>query len=142
MKNFLNRIQTKFSIWMNGRNGRDELVTAACFAGVVCLIFSVLSRRYKFYLLALFLWGYTIFRICSKNLAKRRLENENFQSLFGNFYKIGKKYISLIKLSIKERKTSRFFLCKKCGQIIRIPKGKGTIEISCPKCRNHFLRRT
>ena len=38
--------------------------------------------------------------------------------------------------------THRFFKCPKCGQVVRTPKGKGTIRITCPKCRETFVRKS
>ena len=33
-----------------------------------------------------------------------------------------------------ERKTSKFLKCPACGQILSVPKGKGKIRVTCPKC--------
>lgn len=34
-----------------------------------------------------------------------------------------------------ERKTTKFLKCPNCGQILSVPKGKGKIRVTCPKCR-------
>ena len=33
----------------------------------------------------------------------------------------------------------QYFFCSKCRQKLRVPKGKGKIEITCPVCRNQFI---
>lgn len=33
-----------------------------------------------------------------------------------------------------QRKTSRFLKCPTCGQVLSVPKGKGKIRVTCPKC--------
>lgn len=43
---------------------------------------------------------------------------------------------------LKQRKTHRFFKCPECGVTVRVPKGKGKIKITCPKCKNAFVRNT
>ena len=35
-----------------------------------------------------------------------------------------------------------YYRCRNCGQIVRVPRGKGTVKIICPKCRNTFTDRT
>ena len=45
-------------------------------------------------------------------------------------------------LNFENRKYARVFLCKKCGRYIRIPKKKGRVEVTCPKCGNKEIHRT
>ena len=42
----------------------------------------------------------------------------------------------------EQRKIYRIFYCPTCKQKIRAPKGKGKIQITCPKCKTEFIRRT
>lgn len=75
--------------------------------------------------------AYSMFRIFSRDRWDRANENTVFM-----------KYVKLIKLNFENRKYARVFLCKKCGRYIRVPKNKGKIEITCPKCGNKEIRRT
>jgi DNA-directed RNA polymerase subunit RPC12/RpoP len=52
------------------------------------------------------------------------------------------RYIKLWRLKFEQRKTARIYMCPQCGKMIRVPKGRGKIQISCPKCRNKIIRRT
>ena len=38
-----------------------------------------------------------------------------------------------------QRGTYRFFKCPQCRQIVRVPKGRGKICITCPKCKTEFM---
>ncbi|MBO5073579.1 MAG: hypothetical protein J6C32_11505 [Eubacterium sp.] len=52
-------------------------------------------------------------------------------------------YFKYWKRKIQERNsTKKLFRCPKCHQTIRVPRGKGKIAITCPKCRNEFVKRT
>ena len=87
-----------------------------------------------FNLLAIAVLVYSYFRIFSKNIARRQAENAKFLELTApirGFF--GKK---------SGDKTHRIFQCPQCGQKVRVPKGKGKIEITCPNCRNHFIKRS
>ena len=49
--------------------------------------------------------------------------------------------LSLIFDRLKDRQ-HRYFACPKCRQTVRVPRGKGKISITCPKCREKFIRKT
>lgn len=114
----------KFANFMIGRNGADQLSQAIVGAGVVCYVIYIFSGK------QIFNWGstaallYALFRVLSRNTAARSRENREFM-----------KYVQFIKMKWELRKTHKVFLCKKCKKIVRVPKGKGRIEVTCPSCR-------
>jgi len=88
------------------------------------------------YVLALACLIYSYFRMLSKNTQKRYKEN----LMYVGCTKHIRGWFNAWKLRFKERKTHHIYRCKKCGQNIRVPKGKGRICITCPKCKNEFIK--
>ena len=130
-----NKIRWYLQKFMVGRNGRDELQTVTLFAAV---IFSVISSFMikiihvrLFDTLSVLILVYSMFRFLSKDVYKRREENRKFLQ-----------EIEFLKLRISVRKTHKIYRCKGCGRKIRVPKGKGRIEITCPLCGRKFRKRT
>ena len=81
---------------------------------------------------------YTYFRIFSRNIQQRYAENQKFLQMTSKFrFRFNKE-----KDLMKQRKTHHIYSCPGCGQKIRIPKGKGKIEIECPKCHTKFVKRS
>ena len=138
MKEWLNKLKMNISRFMYGRNGQDELGTAAYTSGVVIYIISVFFKNGILITIGMFLFAYGIFRGFSRNTWKRQRENAVFLDLM----KCPGKYVTLLKLQWEYRHTHRYYMCWHCGQIIRVPKGKKKIEITCPKCSRKFIRRT
>ena len=138
MKDFLYKIRTKITRWMYGRNGQDEFSDACYMAGVVLLVVGMIFRSVWIYLPALVICGYSIFRTTSKNLIRRQGENVWFLQKTDKV----KKFFDLQKRRWRDRKKSCYYRCKGCRQMIRVPKGHGKIEITCPKCGNKFIRKT
>ncbi|MBE6900309.1 MAG: hypothetical protein E7479_06570 [Ruminococcaceae bacterium] len=130
-------ILQKLREFMYGRNGTDQLSLALVAGGFFFYTLYVFSRSRIFYLVSLILYGISIFRTLSKNIGKRREENQKFLNLW---YKLKNKWVG-IKADFEERKTYKHFKCPSCGQKIRIPRGRGKIEIRCPKCSNRFIKK-
>lgn len=45
-----------------------------------------------------------------------------------------KRQKSLLKKMWKQHKTHAFLKCPQCGQVLSVPKGKGKLIVTCPKC--------
>ncbi len=123
------RIQTGLRHFMAGRYGPDKLTTYLLWASVILMLVSMFLTGPKikliFMLVYYALWGWSIFRMLSRNTYKRYEENRKFL---------------LFLDKIKDRQ-HRYFNCPKCRQSVRVPRGKGKIAITCPKCKEKFIRK-
>ena len=127
----------KLREFMYGRYGTDQLNLALIIAGFVLNTVYVFSRFSPLYFISLAAYIFALFRTFSKNTNARRKENQKFMSLW---WKV-KNWWSGLRADFEERKTYKHFKCPQCGQKIRIPKGRGKVEIRCPKCSNRFIKK-
>ena len=122
---------------MYGRNGSDQLGRAAIVAALVLDVVSMFVIRNRhlqlvgilLYWVAMALLLYAIFRAFSKNLYKRREENSKFLQWI---WKV-KNGRSAAKARHADT-AHKYFTCKNCKTICRVPVGKGKVIITCPKC--------
>lgn len=128
--------------FIEGRYGVDKLHYFLFIVSLVLLFigsFAVNTFIKAFFLLiALAITVIALLRIFSRNKYKRSLENLMY-------IKLRDKVSGFVKTRIKmfrERKTHRFFKCPNCKVTLRVPKGKGSIRITCPKCRESFTEKT
>ena len=116
--------------FMLGRYGTDKLNMAILGVGVACSVLVMFNRMPALDLVltvlsyGLMLWA--IFRMLSRNTYKRYQEN--------------RKYLRFLE-QIKDRE-HRYFQCPRCHQPVRVPRGKGKIAITCPKCKEKFVKKT
>ena len=119
-----------FRNFMMGRYGQDQLGTVLFAAGLGSMFVSMIFRRFlwasAFSFLSWLLLLWCIFRMYSKNIAARSRENRAWV----NF------------LSHLRDKDHRYFRCPQCRQTVRVPKGRGKINIRCPKCNRQFIKKT
>ena len=136
MRDFMNRVNEKVRTFMVGRYGTDDLSKFLLVATMVLLILSLFFGRGLFYFLGLICLIAAYVRILSRDYAKRSAENAKFLSVTANIRKTAR----IQKRRFAERKTYRYFKCPECSQEVRVPKGKGHIRITCPKCKTQFDR--
>ena len=126
----MHRIGHWFRNFMKGRYGNDKLNMVILGTGLVLvLVYTFIpSVMIKLILWALsyVLMFWAIFRSLSRNTYRSYQENRKFWQFFER---------------LKDRQ-HRYFDCPKCRQTVRVPRGKGKISISCPKCKEKFTRNT
>lgn len=132
------RLREKLARFMQGRNGSDEFTRFLMWVCVAVLVLSLIPYLNFLYLAALALLIYMYFRMFSKNTNKRQRENQWYLNKRYAFYAWKDKK----KSRAAQSRTHRFYKCKGCGQTIRVPRGKGKIEITCPKCKYKFIKKT
>lgn len=139
MRNFFYRVSGAMACFMYGRNGNDQLNVALLAAYIAAwlaraLLGRIMLLRLILEVVCLALALLVLFRIFSKNLSKRRAENEKFLRWWGPVE--NKIFAALSRSRDKEHK---YFTCKSCRTICRVPAGKGKIEITCPKCGGKII---
>ena len=116
--------------FMYGRYGHDKLNRAILTAGLVMMLLTLFTPGKMLDLIltvgsyGLLVWS--LFRCFSRNHYKRYQENRRF----------------LLMQDRMKDKNNRYFDCPKCRQTVRVPRGKGKIAITCPKCREKFIKKT
>jgi predicted RNA-binding Zn-ribbon protein involved in translation (DUF1610 family) len=128
----------RLSRFFYGRNGYDNLAKLCNLLAILLLVINIFAQNMIIYFIWVALFGYSVFRVYSKNIPKRYAENQKYLKMT----ELPRKYIKLMGMQWKDRSVSRYYICKSCHQQIRVPKGKGRIEIRCPKCGERFIKRT
>ena len=119
-----------FRRFMEGRYGTDKLNSAILtFAFILCIVglfVPVKLINLLIHAAAYVLMFWSIARSLSRNTYKRYQEN--------------RKYLQFID-RVKDRE-HRYFDCPRCRQQVRVPRGKGKLAITCPKCKEKFVKKT
>ena len=126
-----------FQRFMSGRYGFDQLGGFLCIASFILVIVGAWVSP-VLYWLGLILLIYSYFRVLSRNRSKRYAENLKYLTLQNKVVDWANRYI----LRFKQRKQYRYFRCPQCGQQLRVPRGRGKISITCPKCGTQFIKKS
>ena len=137
-------MRDKFNKFMQGRYGVDDLSRFTMGAALVLIILTmfvnIVNRSVGSVLdfLGIAAIVYAYFRIFSRDIQKRYEENRKYLEMTAKLRNRFNKEKNLMR----QRKTHHIYSCPGCGQKIRIPRGKGRIEIECPKCHTRFVKRS
>ncbi|WP_455714937.1 hypothetical protein [Anaerosporobacter sp.] len=122
---------------MNGRYGVDQLSIALLIISVILTIVGIFPNTHFLSTLSLIPLFICYFRTFSRNIRKRYDENQKFLSFWNPIRNTFRK-----KVERSKDKTHRYYKCPKCGKTVRVPKGKGKICITCPICKEEFIRKS
>ena len=130
LRQFFQRVSYAIRNFMVGRYGTDKLNMVILTAGLAACLVSAFVDSVKINLLLTAIsYGLMIWALCrsfSRNTYKRYQENRKFLQFFDR---------------LKDRE-HRYYDCPKCRQVVRVPRGKGKIAITCPTCRERFVKKT
>jgi LSD1 subclass zinc finger protein len=123
--------------FFNGRYGGDYLNMFLNILALVLITISSFTRIGIFSTIGLALLFYGLFRVLSRNIEARYAENQRFVAIV-------RKLTAPFRMGFRQAsdREHRYYTCPSCHQMIRVPRGKGAIEIRCPKCDATFVRRT
>ena len=130
IRKLIQKLSLSVSRFMTGRYGMDKLNSTLMWTGVAVVFLALLMPwapvRLGLTLLSYGIMGYTLFRCFSRQTYKRYQENRRFLRLLEQ---------------VKDR-DHRYYHCPRCHERLRVPRGKGKISITCPKCKEKFIKKT
>lgn len=154
MGNFFANLNEKMQNFMAGRNGADKLARWTLGASIIVLLVNMFLPNVVLSMLSYALLFYCVYRMFSSNVVARRQENEKFEQFLGRFSRgrsgssggqgasgkprggAGSGGAGASGTSASSDRQKLTFACEKCGQSLSVPKGRGTLKVTCPKC-NH-----
>lgn len=124
--------------FMKGRYGGDQLSMVLLILSILLTLVGGLTKLSIFSMISYIPLFISVYRMFSRDISKRRLENYKFSIFISPVYSRYKK----TQKRLQERKVYKYYKCPNCNTELRLPKGKGRIIITCPKCKEKFEKRT
>ena len=131
-------MREKLRRFMIGRYGTDGLNQFLSIASLVLLLIAIVSRICLFTWLSAAPLLFCCYRTFSRNISKRTEENYKFYTLKD---RVDNKFRGL-KEQWANRKVYHYYRCPQCRQKLRVPRGRGRIQISCPRCGTQFIKKS
>ena len=131
---FFDKIRANLSRFMSGRYGVDQLGHEMVICALVMTVIGALTRFHLISLMADALLLLALFRMLSKNRYKRQHENQVYLQ---KTYKMRQSMTEWMN-RVKNSKKYRYFTCPQCKKRLRVPRGVGSITITCKGCGNKF----
>lgn len=131
----LNRRAAEF---MRGRNGADELAVCAGILALVLAVINIFAHQAWLTVVVVLLVAYAVFRILSTDAVSRRKENEAVMERIGP----ARLWLRNPSAALKESREYKHARCSRCNQVVRVPRGKGLVRVTCPRCGEKFELRS
>lgn len=137
MRDFWRNMQYRMMRFMQGRYGNDRLNHDLSVGALIFMILGILfGRAFSTIGFAMLLWCY--FRMLSRNRQARYQENLLYMQKTEGL----RRWFQQKKVQFSLRDTYRYYHCPMCRQQVRVPKGRGKIQITCPKCKYQFIKKS
>lgn len=136
----MNSFIEKIYRFMYGRYGMDHLgrflMAAGLVMAVLCMFLRFLPVPFVYYIcsfLNTFFYVFAFYRILSRNISKRTLENERF-------LRLRNKVMPAFEEKTKSLRDRNYIYkkCPKCSAKLRLRRIKGKHITKCPKCGQKF----
>ena len=135
-------MREKFLRFMAGRYGNDELNKTMAIASVACLLLSVLFRGRNVSGLLWFIGAVLLVLVYVRMMSRNRYKRIDENNRYMRFKYDLTSFFRVMKERWVQRREYKFFTCPACRTTLRVPRGKGKINIVCRKCGNSFRGRT
>lgn len=127
----MRKVKEKLAKMFQGRYGLDELGGMLMMFSLAVYLLGVALKNAMVFFLSIAGIITVFYRVMSRQYWDRSEENRKYM-----------RYVKLWQLKFENRKHSRIFMCKRCGKYIRVPKGKGKIQVICTACGDKTIHYT
>ena len=145
MARFSDNFRGAAARFLSGRNGADELnrgllvlyILLVLLRVPLVLLFPYTAVSAVFSLLLTAVAATILCRLFSRNLGRRQAENARFL----RWWRPRGAALAAWRGRRMDR-DHRYFRCRSCKTLCRVPRGRGRIQITCPRCRSTMVRRS
>ena len=123
--------------FMYGRYGADNLGRVLIWGGIIVLLIGAFTGLRILTIIAYAAYIFAIFRMFSRNVEKRRLENQKYLSITAGLRKSTTQRMNRLRNS----KQYKYFKCPNCKSYLKLPRGVGEVTVTCGKCKNQFRKK-
>lgn len=149
----MGKFKQKMYKFFEGRNGIDQLYYFSMWLMVFLMVSDAIMQIFLpaewvgtliiglcMSLLTVTLFFWTMFRMMSRNLFKRRMENAAYLKICRAFKRFfGGNTSRRSKSRNMESAAYIFRDCTKCGATLRLPRKVGKNRVKCPRCSHSFF---
>ncbi|MBQ6374371.1 MAG: hypothetical protein IJJ45_07790 [Clostridia bacterium] len=133
----MEKIKLALSRFFAGRRGPDELSMAMLILGLIMSILGSITRFAMFPLFSMALYVGSIYRLLSRNIAKRYEENQKYLAVWNKYTGSARQFF----VRLRNMKKFKYFRCPECHARLRLPRKVGEVTVTCGKCHHTFKQK-
>jgi hypothetical protein len=133
----VNQFRYKLAQFFYGRNGMDHLGYATLVLYFLVAFADSFTRAVWLTALGFVIVLISIYRMLSKDLVRRRKENEAFLRIFNPVKAAVLKQFR----RLRDVRTHRYRTCPHCKVTLRLPIKRGKNTVVCPRCKQRVTVR-